>query len=70
MPNFKLDIWNHFQTKLLDRLLLIRQKLVENAKIPKIQMRHFDSFSNSVTRKVTFNRTKMDEKCQNKKTTF
>ena len=31
-----------------DRSVLIGQKLVENAKIAKIQMRHFESFSNNV----------------------
>ena len=30
------------QTVLPDRSILIRQKLVENTKIPKIQMRHFE----------------------------
>ena len=36
------------QTVLPDRSLLIRQKVVENAKVEKIEMRHFQSFSNTV----------------------
>ena len=36
------------QTVLPDRSVLIGQKLVENAKMPKIQMRHFEWFSNNV----------------------
>ena len=32
------------QTVLPDRSVLIGQKLVENAKIQKIQMRHFEQF--------------------------
>ena len=36
------------QTELPDRSLLIGQKLVENTKMPKIQMRHFGWFSNTV----------------------
>ena len=61
------DILSHFQTVLLDSSLLIGQKLVENAKIPKFQLRHFESFSNSVTRQFTFNRTKIGGKCQDSK---
>ena len=36
------------QTVLPDRSFLLGQKLVENAKIKKLQMRHFESFSNNV----------------------
>ena len=34
-----------------DRSVLIGQKLVENAKMPKIQMRPFGGFSNNVQNK-------------------
>ena len=36
------------KTVLQDKSLLIRQKVVENAKVEKIEMRHFQSFSNTV----------------------
>ena len=35
------------QTVLPDRSILRRQKCVENAKIQKIQMRHFELFQNN-----------------------
>ena len=36
------------QTEFPDRSVLIGQKLVENARIKKIQIRHFEEFSNTV----------------------
>ena len=36
------------QTELPDRSVLIGQKLEENAKMPKVEMRHFEGFSNNV----------------------
>ena len=38
------------QTELPDRSVMIGQKLVENAKMPKVEMRHFEGFSNNVER--------------------
>ena len=42
--SFNTDSESCEQRVLPDRLLLIEQKLVENAKIEKIQMRHFGDF--------------------------
>ena len=51
------------QTELPDRSILIRQKLVVNA---KIQMQHFSNLlSNRITRHVNFNWTKIGGNCQN-----
>ena len=59
------------QTVLPDRSLLIRQKLVKSAKIKKIRSDILDDLrSNRVTRQVTFNRTKIVQKCQNSNDLF
>ena len=40
------------QTVLPDMSILVEQKLVENAKIEKLKMRHFEWFSNTVPKLV------------------
>ena len=42
------------QTALPDRSIFLEQKLLENAKIANIQMRHFEEFSNIVQNSKTF----------------
>ena len=44
------------QTVLPDKSVSIGQKLVENAKMPKIQMRHFRWFSNTVIYQLSSSR--------------